>query len=448
MIAFQCSSCRHKFEVDDSLAGKRGRCKNCGEIFTIPGPPAKAPASVQRTPAKQSRNAGPGSRAKQPAAFNPFDDEDVLPATVPARAAEPVLTRTTTARSRPAARKGPFLPALRTATVGFFLLFFALAAPSVTLERRFVPGGRLPNLPFGTIPTDLGPVATALACARLVAQLSVMLCAVLAAVSFAGTTLSYVRGNRAAFEGGSPWLNRGWYVCCLLSAAYLAFLSVRFGPAITAAHAKARARPHRLHHPWPEGESIDVEAALAGLQSDNRGTRLTAMGRLQGALVEPSHQAEVVKLLEPFVTSEDAWDRDNAVRALGVWGKHGSVSVLVSALDAYASQKWSRGLLLQALERLKDPSCAERVAAQLTIRDDMDQAANVLAVLGVAGERATWKYLDHPDYDVWIRAFGIIQDIGTDASIPVVRNIVKEQDRNSRKANTARVTLEMLGASE
>ena len=173
-----------------------------------------------------------------------------------------------------------------------------------------------------------------------------------------------------------------------------------------------------------------------------------ALGRLQGAQVEPSRQAEVVKLLEPLVIAEAPWDRDNAVRTLGVWGNHESVLVLLNALDGYASKKWPRGPLLQALERIKDPSCTERVAAALTVRDDMHQAADVLVLLGEAGERATWKYLDHPDFDVWNTAFGIIQSIGTDASIPIVRNVLNGPDKNPLKAKTARVTLEMLGASD
>jgi hypothetical protein len=78
----------------------------------------------------------------------------------------------------------------------------------------------------------------------------------------------------------------------------------------------------------------------------------------------------------------------------------------------------------------------------------MHQASDVLVLLGEAGERAAWKYLDHPDYDVWMTAFGVIQEIGTDASVPVVRNIVKGADPNSPKATAARVTLEILGASE
>ena len=38
--------------------------------------------------------------------------------------------------------------------------------------------------------------------------------------------------------------------------------------------------------------------------------------------------------------------------------------------------------------------------------------------------------------------------IGTDASIPAVRNVLKGPDKNFEKTTMARVTLEMLGPSE
>ena len=259
---------------------------------------------------------------------------------------------------------------------------------------------------------------------------------------------SFLRGNRAAFGGGSALLNGGWYVCGLLTAAYLAFLTVRFGPTVTSLSRKAAARPSRAHHLWPEGNPIDVEAALEELKSDVRGTRLTALGRLHGAEVEPGRQAEVIQLLEPLATSEDDWIRDNAVRALGVWGDRDSVQVLVRALDEYTSRKWPRVLIFQALERLKDPSCADAVAAALTVPNDMHQASDVLVLLGSAGEQAAWKYLDHADYDTWTIAFRIIQEIGTDASIPVVKNVLGGLDANSPKGKTAQVTLDILAAAK
>ncbi len=39
-IAFRCGQCGRIYEVDDSLAGKRGKCKDCGAVFAIPEPGA------------------------------------------------------------------------------------------------------------------------------------------------------------------------------------------------------------------------------------------------------------------------------------------------------------------------------------------------------------------------------------------------------------------------
>ncbi len=35
-IVFFCQSCGARFEVDPRLAGKRGHCKKCGQLMTIP----------------------------------------------------------------------------------------------------------------------------------------------------------------------------------------------------------------------------------------------------------------------------------------------------------------------------------------------------------------------------------------------------------------------------
>ena len=36
MIEFDCSKCGHSHQVSDKIAGKRVRCKECGEINLIP----------------------------------------------------------------------------------------------------------------------------------------------------------------------------------------------------------------------------------------------------------------------------------------------------------------------------------------------------------------------------------------------------------------------------
>ena len=38
-IAFECEQCHRRYQVADDLAGKRGRCKQCGYTFTIPAGP-------------------------------------------------------------------------------------------------------------------------------------------------------------------------------------------------------------------------------------------------------------------------------------------------------------------------------------------------------------------------------------------------------------------------
>src|SRR5687768_12994324 len=36
-IVAECDDCRKRYSVDDRMAGKRVKCKNCGNVFTIPG---------------------------------------------------------------------------------------------------------------------------------------------------------------------------------------------------------------------------------------------------------------------------------------------------------------------------------------------------------------------------------------------------------------------------
>ena len=37
-ITFTCEHCGHQFAVDESLAGKQGRCQNCGKEMDVPSP--------------------------------------------------------------------------------------------------------------------------------------------------------------------------------------------------------------------------------------------------------------------------------------------------------------------------------------------------------------------------------------------------------------------------
>ena len=58
-IVFFCQSCGSRFEVDPRMAGKKGRCRKCGQYMTIPR--AEEIASMTRMPALAA--AGGGGRA-------------------------------------------------------------------------------------------------------------------------------------------------------------------------------------------------------------------------------------------------------------------------------------------------------------------------------------------------------------------------------------------------
>jgi predicted Zn finger-like uncharacterized protein len=63
LIVLDCPGCSKRYEIDASLAGKKSRCKQCGEVFKIPVPTAVV---GQSAPAAKSPVAAPtGSRAAE-----------------------------------------------------------------------------------------------------------------------------------------------------------------------------------------------------------------------------------------------------------------------------------------------------------------------------------------------------------------------------------------------
>ena len=73
LIVLDCPSCAKRYEVNATLAGKRSRCKQCGEIFKIPVPNATAdslsPTAVAPPPDRASDDMEPRSvSTNQPAA--------------------------------------------------------------------------------------------------------------------------------------------------------------------------------------------------------------------------------------------------------------------------------------------------------------------------------------------------------------------------------------------
>src|SRR5262245_29300075 len=65
MIQFRCPHCRQLYEVKDDVAGKKTKCRNCKQTFTVPvaaaepSPPPSKPASPPSTSAPAPSNPAP-----------------------------------------------------------------------------------------------------------------------------------------------------------------------------------------------------------------------------------------------------------------------------------------------------------------------------------------------------------------------------------------------------
>ena len=139
-IAFHCPSCGHGFRADRALAGKKGRCNACGQLFMVPSPPEEAapPRSLKKigeksTPTTAKADPIRRPQAPPPSAFDPYQDDD--PPSLPPRlaGAEPTISRprkTGKASRGSSAGRGPFMPGLRKAAVGFMLAAIVTAAIS------------------------------------------------------------------------------------------------------------------------------------------------------------------------------------------------------------------------------------------------------------------------------------------------------------------------------
>ncbi len=73
-ISFECEQCHRRYQVADDLAGKRGRCKQCGNTFKIPAGPGltaediyalEADSPSSNPPADQPPRGLKGKRKKQ-----------------------------------------------------------------------------------------------------------------------------------------------------------------------------------------------------------------------------------------------------------------------------------------------------------------------------------------------------------------------------------------------
>src|SRR5207244_1590321 len=75
---------------------------------------------------------------------------------------------------------------------------------------------------------------------------------------------------------------------------------------------------------------------------------------------------------------------------------------------------------------LKDERAAEPLAGCLGDFQLRGHAVVALKALGPAAEKAVLRLLEHPDVGIRVRACGILQEVGTRASVPALEKAAKD----------------------
>jgi HEAT repeats/PBS lyase HEAT-like repeat len=120
----------------------------------------------------------------------------------------------------------------------------------------------------------------------------------------------------------------------------------------------------------------------------------------------------------------DSHTRAAAAAALATWTEPENAQALVAALKD--SDLVVRRQVLEALGKLKDPSTAPAVAAMLP--ESRHDAAACLKAMGPAAEDAVLPYLKHADHWVRMEAAKVLGDVGTDKSLPGLRELSESRD--------------------
>ncbi len=158
-ILINCPKCRKRYELDGALAGKKSRCKNCGEVFSIPVPrgrPVEAAPTSRPAAPPAPRPAAPPAPAvpsywesvldDEPASLKssrpapaPFVDEDLPP---PPRTVYPKSTSTYRRSKRSSdVNVGPIIGGfLGLSVLGFIGIQIWIAVNGYTFQQSFELG--------------------------------------------------------------------------------------------------------------------------------------------------------------------------------------------------------------------------------------------------------------------------------------------------------------------
>lgn len=162
---------------------------------------------------------------------------------------------------------------------------------------------------------------------------------------------------------------------------------------------------------------------LRDLRAEDNSRRKAAVQRLK--VMRPNdYRREVVKVLEPMLHDKDLELRQEAIRALGLWGGADAVPQLLALLGEESPAIYRP--LIDTLATLKDPRSAEPLARRWFAREPEAVSAALIAI-GPAAEGAMIEQLSQPSIPLRIAACRVLRKIGTRASLGPLLKLTDEK---------------------
>jgi hypothetical protein len=197
--------------------------------------------------------------------------------------------------------------------------------------------------------------------------------------------------------------------------------------------------------PQPRGEMDPFLKKLrAELDVANVFTRRDALTRL--ATMQPTkHRAEIAEKLVELTENDSPHIRRPAVVALGVWGSANDVPALIKAMEH--DDPFTRREALKVIGRFRDPQTLApviRCFRDFLTRADADTA---LREMGGMAEKDVLALLKENDVFLRKAAIEVLTDIGTDASVPALKEAVASTNiHHQRLLEPARQALAAIAA--
>jgi hypothetical protein len=245
-------------------------------------------------------------------------------------------------------------------------------------------------------------------------------------------TIAQIRAAALSPKRLLPWLGLqvfgfGFIGLSLLTAAIGDSLGLKFrGSQSTSQTASNPQNPENANGPAAIPDKTgdpEMDRLLEDLEAVDGAIRKAAADRL-AAMKPNQHRAVIAHKLAAQLPVVEPFDREPLIRALAVWATAAEVPVLIQLLDS--PEIHIRNVTLDALAKLRDERAVKPIVRCFKEFQTRWHSEQALKALGPMAEKEVLALLAQPDRDMWVPAIYVLAEIGTEQSLPALREASKQ----------------------